>query len=183
MCPRELRYADFPADDGSVSERKLGVAYPPPLLLAITDAASAQNRTFYDASGRVTGRSSSIGGSTIFYDRTGRMSGRASTSGRGTTFYDRTGRTTKTGRPQTVAEGDEDHGGIPVTPAIGLGGIDQPIDLGAGQVLPRPIDRVRFSSRHSDCSFYSGWGHQFQRRFSHGFQCPAMPTVHISHVL
>ena len=69
----------------------------------------------------------------------------------------------KLGRPQTVAEGDKDHGGIPVTPAIGLGGIDQPIDLGAGQVLPRPIDRVRFSSRHGDCSIYSGWCHQFQR--------------------
>jgi hypothetical protein len=35
----------------------------------------------------------------------------------------------KLGRPQTVAEGDKDHGGIPVTPAIGLGGIDQPVDL------------------------------------------------------
>jgi hypothetical protein len=34
-----------------------------------------------------------------------------------------------------VAEGDKDHGGIPVTPAIGLDGTDQPIDLGAGQVL------------------------------------------------
>jgi hypothetical protein len=41
----------------------------------------------------------------------------------------------KLGRSQTVAEGDKDHGGIPVTPAIGLGGIDQPIDLDAGQVL------------------------------------------------
>ena len=69
----------------------------------------------------------------------------------------------KLGRPQTVAEGDKDHGGVPVTPAIGLGGTNQPIDLGAGQVLPRPIGRVRFSSRHSDCSIYSGWRHQFQR--------------------
>ena len=68
----------------------------------------------------------------------------------------------KLGRPQAVAEGDKDHGGIPVTPAIGLGGIDQPIDLGAGQVLPGPIDRVRFSSRHRDCSIYSGWCHPFQ---------------------
>ena len=66
----------------------------------------------------------------------------------------------KLGRPQTVAEGDKDHGGIPVTPAIGLGGIDQPIDLGAGQVLPGPIDRVRSSPRHRDCSIYSGWCHQ-----------------------
>ena len=41
-----------------------------------------------------------------------------------------------------MAEGDEDHGAIPMTPAIGLGGVDQPIDLDAGQVLPRPIDGV-----------------------------------------
>ena len=45
----------------------------------------------------------------------------------------------KLGRPQTVAEGDKDHGGIPVTPAIGLGGTDQPIDLAAGQVLAGPV--------------------------------------------
>ena len=69
----------------------------------------------------------------------------------------------KLGRPQAVAEGDKDHGGIPMTPAIGLGGIDQPIDLGAGQVLPRPIFSVPFPSRYGDCSIYSGWGHQFQR--------------------
>ena len=69
----------------------------------------------------------------------------------------------KPGRPQAVTEGDKDHGGIAVTPAIGLGGINQPVDLGAGPVLPGPIDRVRFSSRCGDCSFYSGWGHQFQR--------------------
>jgi len=38
----------------------------------------------------------------------------------------------KFGRTQALAEGDKDHGGIPVTPAIGLGGPVQPIDLGAG---------------------------------------------------
>jgi len=41
----------------------------------------------------------------------------------------------KLGRPQAVAEGDKDHGSIPVTPAIGLGGTDLPIDLGAGLIL------------------------------------------------
>jgi hypothetical protein len=69
----------------------------------------------------------------------------------------------KLGRPQAVAEGDKDHGGILVTPAIGLGGIDQPIDLNAGQVLPCPIDRIRFSSWRGDCSFYDGWRLPFQR--------------------
>ena len=69
----------------------------------------------------------------------------------------------KLGRPQTVAEGDEDHGAIPMTPAISLGGIDQPIDLGAGQMFPGPIDGVRFTSRRGNCSFYDGWRHQLQR--------------------
>ena len=67
------------------------------------------------------------------------------------------------GRPQTVAEGDKDHGGVPVTPAIGLGGTDQPIDLGAGQVLPGPIFGIPLPSRCGDCSIYSGWRHPFQR--------------------
>ena len=65
----------------------------------------------------------------------------------------------KLGRPQTVAEGDEDHGAVPMTPAVTLGGIDQPIDLGAGQMLPSPIDGVRFTSRRVNCSFYDGWRH------------------------
>ena len=69
----------------------------------------------------------------------------------------------KLGRPQAVAEGDKDHGGIPVTPAIGLGGTDQPIDLGAGQVLAGPVFGISLPSRHCDCSIYSGWRHQFQR--------------------
>ena len=69
----------------------------------------------------------------------------------------------KLGRPQAVAEGDKDHGRIPVTPAIGLGGIDQPIDLGAGQVLAGPGVGVRFPSRRGNCSFYDGWRHQLQR--------------------
>ena len=48
---------------------------------------------------------------------------------------------------------------------------DQPIDLGAGQVLAGPVFGVPLPSRYGDCSFYSGWCHQFQRRFHHGFQC------------
>ena len=68
----------------------------------------------------------------------------------------------KLGRPQTVAEGDEDHGAIPMTPAIGLGGIDQPIDLSAGSDVPGS-DRRRWVSRRVNCSFYDGWRHQLQR--------------------
>ena len=67
------------------------------------------------------------------------------------------------GRPQAVAEGDKDHGGIPVAPAIGLGGTDQPIDLGAGQVLAGPVFGIPLPFRCGDCSIYSGLVPQFQR--------------------
>ena len=50
-------------------------------------------RTFYDASGRVSGRSTTdSGGSTTIYDASGRVTGRTSTSGNHTTIYDASGR-------------------------------------------------------------------------------------------
>ena len=42
-----------------------------------------------------------------------------------------------------------DHGGIPITVAIGLGRLDQLLDLGLGQVLPLPIVGVGSAS---DCA-------------------------------
>ena len=52
------------------------------LLLAQAMARSNSRKTFYDAQGRVTGRSTTdSGGSTIFYGADGRMAGRSSTSG------------------------------------------------------------------------------------------------------
>ena len=54
-------------------------------LLMPTDAL-AQSRTFYDSSGRVSGRSiTGTNGATTFYDATGRVTGRTSTSSNGTT--------------------------------------------------------------------------------------------------
>jgi hypothetical protein len=38
-------------------------------------------------------------------------------------------------RSQTVTVGYQDHRGVPVTPAVGSGGFQQPLDLGLGQVL------------------------------------------------
>jgi YD repeat-containing protein len=64
----------------------------------------AQSRTFYDASGRVTGRSATgSNGSTTIYDASGRVTGRTSTSGSQTTIYGSDGRrvgtvTTQTGK-------------------------------------------------------------------------------------
>ena len=64
------------------------------LTLAImTGAASAQQRTFYDSSGKVVGRSSTDSqGSTTNYDARGKAISRESTSCNTTTIYDDRGR-------------------------------------------------------------------------------------------
>jgi YD repeat-containing protein len=62
-------------------------------LAMMTGAASAQQRTFYDASGRVVGRASTDSqGTTTNYDARGKVLGRESTSGGTTTIYDAAGR-------------------------------------------------------------------------------------------
>lgn len=63
-------------------------------LCLTVGAAIAEQRTLYDASGRVTGRTSTDSqGSTTFYDPAGRLTGRSSTSSSGTTtIYDSKGR-------------------------------------------------------------------------------------------
>lgn len=62
-------------------------------LFAPADAL-AQSSTFYDASGRVSGRSATdSGGATTFYDPSGRVTNRASIDSQGTTtIYDASGR-------------------------------------------------------------------------------------------
>jgi YD repeat-containing protein len=68
------------------------------VLLALLQAAAlAQSRTFYDSSGRVSGRSTTdSGGATTFYGADGRVTGRASTHGNTTTTYGADGRRTGT---------------------------------------------------------------------------------------
>ena len=62
-------------------------------LAMMTGAASAQQRTFYDASGKIVGRSATDSqGSTTNYDSRGRVISRESTSGGTTTIYDSSGR-------------------------------------------------------------------------------------------
>ena len=75
------------------------------LLMPTGVLAQSSSRTFYDASGRVSGRATTdSGGSTTIYDSSGRVSGRTSTSGNMTTIYGSDGRrvgtvtTTKQGR-------------------------------------------------------------------------------------
>jgi hypothetical protein len=41
-------------------------------------------------------------------------------------------------RPQAVPIGQKDHGGIAVSVAVALGGVDQPLHLGLGQILAGP---------------------------------------------
>ncbi len=62
-------------------------------LAMLTDAASAQQRTFYDASGKVVGRSATDSQGTVTtYDSRGRVISRETTTGNQTTIYDARGR-------------------------------------------------------------------------------------------
>ena len=62
-------------------------------IAMMTGAASAQQRTFYDSSGKVVGRSTTdSSGTTTNYDSRGRVISRESTSGNQTTIYDAGGR-------------------------------------------------------------------------------------------
>jgi YD repeat-containing protein len=71
-----------------------------PILLAVltlammmTGGALAEQRTFYDSSGKVVGRSSSnSSGTTTNYDSRGRVISRETTSRNRTTIYDAAGR-------------------------------------------------------------------------------------------
>ena len=67
--------------------------------------------------------------------------------------------------------GDQNHRGVAVAVAISPGGSDQPVNLGVGQVLPRADLGVRPAARWTmgDCPINSGWRHQRQLRFCHGF--------------
>ena len=62
-------------------------------LTLTTGAASAEQRTFYDARGNVIGRTSTdSGGATTLHDGRGKVISRESTSGNTTTIYDAGGR-------------------------------------------------------------------------------------------
>ena len=59
----------------------------------MTGAASAQQRTYYDAGGKVVGRSATDSSGTVTnYDARGKVISRESTSGNTTTVYDASGR-------------------------------------------------------------------------------------------
>jgi YD repeat-containing protein len=63
------------------------------VFAVLATEASAQQRTFYDAGGKVVGRSSTDSSGTVTnYDAGSRVITRASTSGNTTTIYDPAGR-------------------------------------------------------------------------------------------
>ena len=62
------------------------------LLAVLATEASAQSRSYYNASGRVVGRSRHDSSGTVTNDARGRVISRESTSGNTTTVYDAGGR-------------------------------------------------------------------------------------------
>ena len=85
-------------------------------------------------------------------------------------------------RPQAMAVGDQDHGGVAVAIAVLASCRDQPIDLGVGQVLARADLGVAAPLRWSslvNCPINGGRRHQRQMRFFHGFSGFSSATVPI----
>jgi hypothetical protein len=50
----------------------------------------------------------------------------------------------------------QDHGGVTVAIAVAIGSLDQSLDLGLGQILPRPQLGV-WPATWRNCSFFGGW--------------------------
>ena len=68
--------------------------------------------------------------------------------------------------PQAVPIGHEDHGSVPVPPAVLPGGAHQPLDLSLSQVLAGAQVRVG-APPGRDCSFCGGWRDQLEMRLRH----------------
>ncbi len=73
------------------------------------------------------------------------------------------------GDTQAVPVGHEDHGGVPVAPAVAPGGFHQPLDLGLGQILAGAQVGV-WRTLGGDCAIYGGWRDQLEVRLGHGFR-------------
>src|SRR5262249_54095509 len=69
-------------------------------------------------------------------------------------------------RSEPVAEGQEDHRPIAVRLPIGLGGLDQKLDLVLGEAFTGPIVGIGSPPRRY-CPFFAGWCHQPQCWISH----------------
>src|SRR6516165_9533890 len=77
--------------------------------------------------------------------------------------------------PEAVAEGNEDHGLVPMGPAVAFAPLDQPLDLGLGEVLAGADIGVLGSAR-CDFPYFSGRPCNFQGWIRHWFQCSVAMT-------
>src|SRR5262245_11042359 len=73
-------------------------------------------------------------------------------------------------RSEAMPEGHQDHGLVPVRPAIALTALDEPLDLAFGQVLAGAHIGVLGPARR-DFPFYGGWRYDSQDWFWHMKQC------------
>src|SRR5262245_23669604 len=69
-------------------------------------------------------------------------------------------------RPEAMPEGEQDHGLVPMRPAMALASVDQPLDLFLGKVFASS-DVTVLGSAWGDFPFYSVWGYDFQGWFWH----------------
>src|SRR6516165_10720126 len=60
------------------------------------------------------------------------------------------------GRSETMPEGKQDHGRVPVAMAVAAGSLHEPFDLTLGQVLTLAVMRVGKATA-ANCSLYRGW--------------------------
>src|SRR5262249_23244039 len=86
-------------------------------------------------------------------------------------------------RPQTVPEGQQDHGCVAMAPAVVLGRLYQPLDLALGQVLAGAVGSVRLSDGQSNCAFFGGRTDHFEVLNCRHFPPPDWMTANISCLL
>jgi hypothetical protein len=82
--------------------------------------------------------------------------------------FNHSGKARRRERGSPLADEDKRRRGrVPVTVSIGLGGLDQGLDLPGRQVLPGPKFGVGASGRRN-CSIYFGWCDQLEPRLCQG---------------
>jgi hypothetical protein len=84
-----------------------------------------------------------------------------------TAQFDLTAQVDQFGGSQPMPIGDQEHGGVALTPAVALGCLEQALDFGLGQELPGAKIGVRFSSWRADCPNNVAWRDDAEMRFSH----------------
>ena len=63
-----------------------------------------------------------------------------------------------------MPEGNQDHGRVPLAPTVGLGGLDELLNLTLGQMLTWPELSIRPPNR-CNCPVLSCWRYQLETLF------------------